>query len=169
MAKVGIFYGSTSGNTANIAEAIGTLLSAKHDVTLKNIASADLEEVMSFNNLLFGCSTWGEGGLQTAWREPYSEMQGADFTAKTVALFGAGDSQKHSESFAGALGILYALVSKNGAKVVGFTDSGDYNFTSSQAAKNGKFVGLALDETNEAHKTKARIEAWVKAIEGSFT
>lgn len=169
MAKIGIFYGSTSGHTANAAALIAELLTgAAHEVTVKNMESSDLDELLGYDNLLIGCSTWGHGDLQNDWRDPYDEMDEADFHGKVFAFFGTGDSSKHAESFANALGLLYDKIVARGGSVIGSVPAEDYRYESSLAVKAGRFVGLALDEVNEAHKSRTRIEAWVKAIGLSF-
>ncbi|MDR2152367.1 MAG: flavodoxin [Helicobacteraceae bacterium] len=170
MAKIGLFYGSTSGHTAKVAEAISAALGEKHEVTIINMEDiSSLDDLLEYDNLILGSSTWGQGDLQNDWRDPFSEMDEADFSGKTVALFGAGDSEKHGEHFASAIGVLYNKLVERGAKVVGEVSADDYRFKSSLALKNGKFVGLAIDEINEPSKTKARIEAWARAIDDSFS
>ncbi|MGK7929678.1 MAG: flavodoxin FldA, partial [Spirulina sp.] len=38
----------------------------------------------------------------------------------------------------------------------------------SKAVKNGKFVGLALDDDNESDKTSDRIQKWVTQLKSEF-
>ena len=59
---------------------------------------------------------------------------------------------------------IYDAVEKAGAKVVGAVSTDGYTFDDSDSVIDGKFVGLALDETNEADKTDERIDAWVEEI-----
>ncbi|GHV05367.1 flavodoxin [Campylobacterota bacterium] len=168
MARIGIFYASTAGHTAKAAETIAKLLGSSHEVTLVKLADSNLDEMLTYDNLILGSSTWGQGELQSDWREPFLEMDEADFAGKTIALFGTGESKKHGEHFVGALGILRDKLIARGGKIVGAVGGAGYSFKSSTAFIDGKFAGLALDEVNEPHKTKARIEAWVEAIRGSF-
>ncbi|MDR2034325.1 MAG: flavodoxin [Helicobacteraceae bacterium] len=170
MAKIGVFYGSTSGHTAKAAQTIGDLLSANHDVTIVNMEDiSSLDDLLEYDNLILGSSTWGQGDLQNDWRDPFSEMDDADFSGKIVALFGAGDSEKHGEHFASALGVLYDKIVEKGGKIVGETNAEGYKFKSSLALRESRFVGLALDEVNEPDKTKTRIETWVKTIDDAFS
>jgi flavodoxin I len=169
MAKIGIFYGSTSGHTAKAAELIGQILGEKHEITIVNMEDVSgIDTLLEFNNLILGSSTWGQGDLQNDWRDPYSEMDDVDFSGKTIALFGAGDSIKHGEHFASALGVLHDKLEEKGAKLIGFVDSDGYSFKSSLAVRHDKFVGLALDEINEPSKTEDRIRTWLVSIEGAF-
>ncbi len=169
MAKIGLFYGSTSGFTEKVAEQIAELLGKTHEVDLTSMEDiGDLDDLLEYDNLVLGSSTWGQGDLQNDWRDPYTEMDDADFSGKTVALFGTGDCDKHGEHFVSALGHLYHKLTERGAKVVGLVDPSGYTFESSLAVVDGKFVGLPIDDINEEEKTPARIEAWVKQIEGAF-
>ncbi|MDR2904868.1 MAG: flavodoxin [Helicobacteraceae bacterium] len=168
MADIGIFYGSTGGHTEKAAKAIAKALEGKHEILISSVAGLSVDDLLARDNLILGSSTWGNGELQTDWREIYSEMDEADFADKIVALFGTGNSAKHGETFVSALGLLHDKLAARGAKVVGFTDAADYNFASSPSMRDGKFVGLPLDETNEPNKTPERLRAWIAAIESSF-
>jgi flavodoxin I len=39
-----------------------------------------------------------------------------------------------------------------------------YEFTESKAFRDGKFVGLALDEDNQSDLTEERIKKWVSTL-----
>lgn len=68
MKKTGIFYGSTTGNTENVAEKIATALGiGKTD--LYNVADTQPSTVQSYATLLLGCSTWGVGEMQDDWND----------------------------------------------------------------------------------------------------
>ena len=47
-------------------------------------------------------------------------------------------------------------------------DASTYTYDDSEAVVDGKFLGLALDETNEEDKTPERIDAWVAQITPSL-
>jgi flavodoxin I len=51
---------------------------------------------------------------------------------------------------------------------VGFWPTDGYEHEASLAVKNGKFVGLALDEDNQAELTEERIQKWVTQIKAEF-
>ncbi len=168
MAKIGLFYGSTSGFTEKVAEQIAELLSKNHTVDTVNMEDiGDLDDLLAYDHLVLGSSTWGQGDLQNDWRDPFTEMDDADFSGKTVALFGTGDSDKHGEHFVSALGHLYHKLKERGAKVIGFVETEGYDYEASLAVVDGKFVGLPIDDVKE-EKTPERIAAWVKQIEGAF-
>ena len=62
------------------------------------------------------------------------------------------------------MGHLYDDLSDTGCRFIGACDTAGYSFDSSEAVRDGKFVGLALDETNEDDRTAERIAAWVETL-----
>ena len=160
--KIGLFYGSTTGNTENAADLIakkfGDGLVAE---SIDRVSKNDLE---SFDVLIFGISTWNIGQLEMTWEDFFPELDEIDFTGKKVALFGLGDQSNYSDTFLDALGILYNKLIERGADVFGFWPITGYSFDTSLAVQNGKFVGLALDEDNQREKTEERIDQWVKEL-----
>ena len=53
---------------------------------------------------------------------------------------------------------------KDKAHVIGAVSTEGYNYEDSESVVDGKFVGLALDDVNEADKTEERLDAWITAI-----
>lgn len=171
MSKIGIFYGSTSGVTEEIAERIHEEIGEDVcDLYSMEEDFDDVEDLLQYDYLLLGCSTWGAGEVQNDWREPLFDMEveKPDFSGKTIALFGAGDCTGHGKHFVGALGILYDQFTALGAKLVGTVSAEDYSFEASTAIREGKFVGLPLDEVNESDKTEQRIVNWLDALKSDF-
>ncbi len=172
MAKMAIFYGSTSGITEEIAtkihehfgEELCDIFSMEEDFT-------SVDEMLEYDYLLFGCSTWGSGEVQNDWRDPLFEMEmdKPDFTGKTIALFGAGDCASHGEQFVSALGTLYDHFKKLGARLVGEFPTDGYTYKYSFAVRDGKFIGLPIDEINESDKTDERIADWVEVLKPYFS
>ena len=81
-----------------------------------------------------------------------------------MAIFGTGDQVSFPDSFVDAIGILYDVVARKGAEVIGCTDPAGYDFTRSAALRDGKFVGLAIDEDNQSGETEARVTAWLSQL-----
>ena len=67
MAKIGIFYGSSTGNTEVIAEKIKALLGK--DAVLNSIEDASKADIEKYDYLIFGTSTWGIGDMQDDWED----------------------------------------------------------------------------------------------------
>lgn len=167
MANIGIFYGTCGGTTKIVADALADAFELD-DGDVINIEEDydEMEQLLSYDILFLGSSTWGQGDVQHGWVDILMEITSdkIDFSGKKVAFFGAGDSKKHSEHFVSALGKMYKIFSFAGAKVIGFVPVDEYIFESSLAVIDGKFCGLPIDEHNESGKTKGRIDAWIETL-----
>lgn len=167
MKKTGIFYGSTTGTTESVARLIADKLGIApanvHEVTQLDTALAE-----SYDALILGTSTWGDGELQDDWYDGLKVLQGAHLSGKIVALFGCGDSESYSDTFCDAMGLLYEGLKDSGCTFVGAVDDSDYTYSASVAAADGKFVGLALDDVNESDRTDDRVSAWAAQLQADL-
>jgi len=161
MKTTNILYGSTTGNTERAAKQIAALLNGKA-IAIRNAQAADFEADL----LILGTSTWGIGDLQDDWSAELGKLQTASLKGRTVALFGLGDQSSFSSSYLDGLGTLYDAVVAGGAHVIGTWPIEGYRYSESQAVRNGAFVGLALDDDNEASLTPQRIAAWCDVLRG---
>lgn len=172
MSKIGIFYGSTAGVTEEIAEKIAEFFD-EESCDLYNMEEDfdDFDDMLKYDKLLLGSSTWGAGEIQNDWRDPLADMEDEkpDFSGKTIALFGAGDCKDHGKNFVSALGTLYNHFTEAGATIVGAVSTEGYTFEKSEALRDGKFVGLPVDEVNESEKTEERIANWIETIRPHFS
>ncbi|WP_303911884.1 flavodoxin FldA [Bacteroides mediterraneensis] len=167
MKKTGIFYGSTTGTTESVARLIADKLGIApadvHEVTQLNTALAE-----SYEALILGTSTWGDGELQDDWYDGLKVLQGAHLSGKIVALFGCGDSESYSDTFCDAMGLLYEGLKDSGCTFVGAVDDSGYTYSASVAATDGLFVGLALDDVNESDRTDDRVSAWAAQLQAEL-
>ena len=83
---------------------------------------------------------------------------------KLVAVFGLGDQSGFADTYCDAMGILARTAKSRGANLIGETSAEGYGHSSSAAAEDGMFCGLALDDNNESEKTSSRIGAWVEKL-----
>lgn len=164
MTKIGLFFGTQTGNTQTLAEDIQKALGGDSIVTLHDVANAEADDLVDYNTLIIGCPTWNIGEMQSDWEGLYEELDKVDFNGKTVAYFGPGDQVGYADNFQDAMGILEEKISGLGGKTVGHWSIDGYDFTESKAVKNGKFVGLALDEDNQSELTEQRIKAWTAQL-----
>lgn len=167
MANIGIFYASAGGNTTQVAEALQEAFALDDDACVLMEDDFDsVEQFEAFDVLFLGSSTWGQGDVHFSWVDALFEItsENISFEGKTVAFFGAGDSQTHGEHFCSALGKLYQIFTKAGAKVIGFVDKAGYSYKASLAEMDGTLCGLAIDNINEASQTQARIENWIEQL-----
>ena len=167
MANIGIFYGSTTGNTEKIATMIQREF-GEENADLYNVDIVDQEDVEKYDFLVFGVSTWGVSDLQDDFEDFLEILDEVDFTGKKVALFGLGDQSTYGDSFVDAMGIVYEGLKKKGVTLVGSVSREGYSFTGSMALIKGKLIGLAIDEEFESHLTADRVKEWVGNLKKVF-
>lgn len=166
MAKIGIYYGSTTGNTQEVAEEIAKKLGVdKND--LHDVAKADID-FSNYDVVFFGSSTLGMGDLQDDWEDYIGKLKSADLNGKKVALFGCGDSASYSDTFCDALGKIYDVIKDKGCQLIGQVDPAGYTYDDSEAILDGKFVGLPIDNDNESDMTSERIAAWTTNLNAAI-
>ena len=176
MARVGLFFGTTTGKSRKVAKMIKKKFD--DDVMAKpvNVNRVEAEEFLSYDFLIIGSPTMGEGELpglssdceEESWEEFLPKLEDADMTGKTVAIYGLGDQVGYPDEFVDAIKELYEFVTERGAKVVGAWPTDGYEFEHSEAVVDGKFLGLALDLDNQSGQTEARLDAWLSIIAPEF-
>ena len=163
MAKVGLFYGSTTGKTADAAEQVQAALGGDAMVDLVEVE--DATALADYEYLIIACPTWNIGELQDDWAAVFDDLDDVDFGGKTVAYMGTGDQIGYADNFMDAMGQLEEKIAGLGGKTVGYWSADGYDHEASLAIRDGnKFCGLALDDDNESEKTEDRIKTWATQI-----
>lgn len=163
MGKLGIFFGSTTGNTEKVANLIASAFGPVM-ADLYNVDIAEKEDVEKYPFVIFGVSTWGVSDLQDDFEDFLDVLETVDFKGKKVALFGLGDQSTYGDTFVDAMGLFYIWLKERKIPVVGLVSRTGYHFTGSMALVGNKLAGLALDEEFEAHLTQERVSTWVKQL-----
>lgn len=167
MKKIGIFYSFNSHKTKLIAEKIIEKLGADI-VQPVNAETVTEEEFLSFDFLILGVPTWFDGELPNYWDEFVPAIEEMDLKGKKIAIYGLADQKGYPENFGDAVGLMANLVRKCGAEVIGETPVEGYTFEKSKALQNGKFVGLILDQENQARLTPERLDMWIEELKKSL-
>jgi flavodoxin I len=167
MITIGLFFGSTTGNTEDAARQIQAAL-GEDLVSVQDVGQAKADTMKAYDVLIFGTSTWGCGEPQDDWARFEPELEKIDWSQKRVALFGLGDQYGYGDTFVDAMGMLYEALVAQGAEVIGQWDGPGYEFTASRAFRDGQFVGLALDADNQPDMTAERVEQWVQGLRGEL-
>ncbi len=167
MARVRIFYGSTTGHTEEVAAMIADRLGGAVEY-IRDISVASIGDLAGAEALILGVSTWDDGQLQQDWERFFPNFDEVDFQGKPVALFGLGNSREFPGQFCDALGILHRKIVQCCGRVVGYWPVDGYRFKASGAVVEGRFCGLALDQENEPDKTPDRLNQWVEQIRGEL-
>ena len=164
MALIGIFFGSDTGNTENVAKMIqkelGESLCDVHD-----IAKSSADVINQYDFLLLGIPTWYYGEAQADWDDFFPDLESVDMSEKLVAIFGCGDQEDYAEYFLDAMGQMRDIVEGQGATVVGHTSTEGYEFEASKAlVDDNTFVGLGIDEDRQPELTETRVKNWSKQL-----
>ncbi len=171
MGKIGIFFGSDTGNTRRVAKSIHKKLGDDADAPV-NVSKATVDDLLKYDALILGTPTLGDGelpGLDSgasaeSWAEFLPKLKGVDLSGKVVALFGLGDQEGYGHEFVDALIFIYDQVIESGAKVIGTWSTDGYSFEASKAIVDGDFVGLVLDNDNQKDLTEERIDEWLEIV-----
>lgn len=166
MAKIGIFYGSTEGNTERVVNQIQELFG--DDAALHNVNASTADDMQDYSYLILACPTWEIGHLQEDWDSFIDEIENVDYNGKKVTYLGLGDADGYPDTFLDALGIIHDRIKDKGAAFVGAWPTDGYNFSASKGVIDGKFLGLAIDEDNQKDLTRERVEQWVQQLKNEF-
>ncbi len=171
MGKIGIFFGSDTGNTRRVAKSIAKKLGDDADAPV-NVNKASVDDLLKYDALILGTPTLGDGelpgltsgGSAESWEEFLPKLKGVDLSGKVVALFGLGDQEGYGHEFVDALIFIYDVLIENGATVVGAWPTDGYSFEASKAVVDGDFVGLVIDHDNQSDQTDERVDAWLEIV-----
>lgn len=171
MSSIGIIFGTDTGRTRRVAKLIAKKL-GEAAASPVNVNKVTPDEFLAYDALIIGTPTLGDGevpGLESgaegeSWAEFLPQLEGADMSGKVVAIFGLGDQETYGNEFCDAMIELYDCVTSCGATVVGAWPTEGYVFEVSQAVVDGCFVGLALDNDNQADLTESRVDAWLEQV-----
>lgn len=141
MSNILIVYGSTTGNTAGIAEALGKQFTAAgHSVSVKDAANVSPDGLCDGNDaVLFACSAWGvdEVELQSDFEPLFDEFDKINASGVKIACFASGDTA--FEHFCGAVDTIEARLNELGAVQIaeGLKLDGDYSANQSEVKEWG--------------------------------
>ena len=163
MKKTGIFYGSTTGTTESVARLIAEKLGVSpedvHDVSKLDAALAE-----SYEALILGTSTWGDGELQDDWPGFLDKLGKEDLSGRRVALFGCGDAGIYSDTFCDAMAEIRDGLASTGCTFVGGFDAEEYPGCGSRLCQDGEAIGWAVDDSASDAENQMRMELWIAAI-----
>lgn len=173
MKNIGLFYGSTSGNTEYVAEMIAKEAQERGiEIDSTDIHYVDdPKEMFEYERLIIGIPTWCFGDHQDDWQDFLEQLDDSvDLSHVTIAFYGLGDQEDYGEWFLDSMGFFADLFEKMGASTIGKWKNEGYDFTSSTALREDDeyFVGLALDEDHQSELTEERVKQWLDDILPQF-
>jgi flavodoxin I len=161
---IGIFYGSSTGNTKDAAAKLQSELGGD----LHNITDVDADTFGEYDGIVLATSTWGAGDLQDDWEDFLPNLDDVDFSGKKVAILGLGDQENYGDTFVDGMAVLAEKVEEQGGSIVGHTSTDGYEYDNSEAEKDGKFIGLVIDEDNQSDLTDERVKKWASDLKGQL-
>ena len=168
MNKIAILFGPTGGNTEKAAKMIAKAFGEGNAdlISVKDVKESDLADYSSviFGGPTVGTHTWSDPNQKNDWDVFLTHLYKMDLSGKNCAVFGLGDQVSYSFKFVDDIGVIADQVIKAGGKLIGQVDPDGYAFDESKAFRNGKFLGLPLDEDNEPELTADRINRWVEEL-----
>lgn len=163
-----IIYGTETDTTR---EVLPDLLNCfkNHNISVTPIDEFTQKDLEGYDLYILSSPTWYSGGLSGDWEDRLDDFESLDFSFRTFAVFGLGDSLGYPDHFIDAVGVLAEIILEGGGQLVGKWPSSEYDFVRSLAlTTNNMFYGLGIDDDNESEKTIPRFEAWVEQIENEL-
>ncbi|WP_394236354.1 flavodoxin domain-containing protein [Niallia oryzisoli] len=112
-----VVYASMTGTTELMARTIADELTKAGDqVVVKDALEAYADELSSYERILVGSYTWGDGELSDEIMGFYDELETIDLAGKSAAAFGSGCSSY--EQFASAVDILEEALKRKGCSII---------------------------------------------------
>lgn len=172
MSKIGLFFGPLKGSVNRVAEKVKAAL-GEQNVDMIPVHDANVSDLEKYDKIIFGISTvgketWDSDFSNTDWSKFFPNISKVDFSGKTVAIFGLGDSVTYLSYFVNAMGVLAKELTKKGATIVGKVDPATYEFEESEAIFDGMFIGLPIDEDFQPELTDKRVSSWISSIKPAF-
>lgn len=166
MKTIGIFYGSETGTTKEVAHRLAEALGVA-EMDVHDVAATAPSVLGDYDVLVLGSSTWGAGEVETDWFGFLDGASALDLSGHKIAIFGCGD-ESMSDTFCNAVGEIYDALKPTGAEFIGQYNADGYEFTHSDAERDGHFIGLVLDEVNHPEMTGRRIADWTSELKKQF-
>merc|ERR1719171_2793983 len=162
---VGLFFGTQTGKTEEAA----TMIATETGLEAQDVGDISAADLAGFDGIIAGCPTWHTGADEqrsgTAWDDYLEEIRGLDMGGKPVAIFGMGDQAGYGDNYCDGIEELHATFEAAGAKMLGYVDASNYDmYSESKSVKDGKFLGLPLDNDNEPDMSEARVKSWVEQL-----
>ncbi|MDE6134330.1 MAG: flavodoxin domain-containing protein, partial [Muribaculaceae bacterium] len=85
MKKIGIFYGSATGTTADVARRIARYAGVAPE-DIHDVASTAPSVLGEYARVILGSSTWGDGQPEDSWLDFLDGAESLDLRGRTIAL-----------------------------------------------------------------------------------
>ena len=93
--KTAIIYGTTTGNTEEVAKKVAAYIEAD----IFDICLLSPKEVEEYELIILAAPTWGSGELSMEWESDIKKIEKINFSNKMIAYIGVGDGVSYSDTF----------------------------------------------------------------------
>ena len=163
--KTAVIYWSGTGNTEAMARAVAEgMTAAGAEAVLLTPAEVASDDLNAYAAIAFGCPAMGAEVLEEMEFQPMYDACKRSLGGKRVALFGCGDSASYPDSFCDALAEIRDGLEATGCTFVGALDAAEYDGCTSRICRDGKVIGLAVDDGASEAVSDARMEKWITAV-----
>ncbi len=167
MSKTVIIYSYHTQKSKKVAEKIIDVY-GKDEIESLNAEELNKEVLVNYDNFILSAPTWFDGELPNYWDEFLPDLEEMDLKNKTFAIFGLGDQKGYPENFCDAIGVLAEIIEECGGKIIGHVSLDGYTYESSKAQRGNEFIGLPIDQENQARLTAERVKNWVAQLKKEF-
>jgi flavodoxin I len=168
MDKTALIYSFNTRNTSKVAEMIKNHFE-QDQIDVVNAEDLTEEKFMEYTNYILGIPTWFDGELPNYWDEFVPAIEDMNLKDKKVAIFGLGDYKNYPENYMDAIGLMAGLIESVGGKIVGLTPDEGYEYESSKAVRDKKFLGLPVDNHDNKKERDKKVKDWVDSLKKEFS
>ncbi len=164
---IGLFYAPSGGSVHKVAKRIKQKIKDRK-VDMLYIRDVKPEDFLNYRNIILVSSTSGKDAWNNdetdEWAAFMPGLQKLRLDGRRIALVGLGNSVLYPNNFVDGLSNFANLIEEKGGILIGKTETDGYTYTLSRSIQDNLFMGLPLDEDNEANQTDARIEKWLSLV-----
>ena len=164
---IGLFYAPSGGSVHKVAKRIKQKIKDRK-VDMLYIRDVKPEDFLNYRNIILVSSTSGKDAWNNdetdEWAAFMPGLQKLRLDGQRIALVGLGNSVLYPNNFVDGLSNFADLIEEKGGILIGKTETDGYTYTLSRSIQDNLFMGLPLDEDNEANQTDARIEKWLSLV-----
>jgi flavodoxin long chain len=164
MKKTALIYWPKKGNVEKTAARIAEHFS-KDAIDVLTVAEADAAKLPGYDLLIFGGSTVGADNWEDAhtskWYRFFEDLKKIDLHGKPAAIYGLGDQVLYPDHFVDGMAIIRDELLAAGARIIGRWPAEGYEHTDSRSQEGDHFIGLALDEDQQADFSEERVARWI--------
>lgn len=164
---IGLFYAPSGGSVHKVAKRIKQKIKDRK-VDMLYIRDVKPEDFLNYRNIILVSSTSGKDAWNNdetdEWAVFMPGLQKLRLDGRRIALVGLGNSVLYPNNFVDGLSNFADLIEEKGGILIGKTETDGYTYTLSRSIQDNLFMGLPLDEDNEANQTDARIEKWLSLV-----